>query len=259
MRRTVDSYLEALLSGDGSTREAWQILSDSLQRLIRPERLSPLLSDSPGHGTLRIGRNEERGRAIAVLLSGGRTRTIWLSTDSVGFRVSGDSGLDGILAAGAMDCLDYAQSVVLPALLSEGLASASELSCPSSGLRYRVDPEAGSLVCDAGHLGAGLEISGNRCAGRRDSVVSVLEAYLRDGYPQPARIADIWRLSDGAYGQRGGYRCPDNGYSYYELVDGGSVHCPYHGESSTSPLLDSMLGSSVVAAPDETGHDGSGR
>jgi hypothetical protein len=156
-----------------------------------------------------------------------------------------------------MDCLDYAQSVALPLVVTSGMSSASDLSCPSSGLPYRYDPDSGRLICEAGHLGAGLEISGNSCAERRDSVVSVLEAYLQDGYPPPVSIADIWRLSDGAYGQRGGYRCPQNGYSYYELVDGRSVYCPYHGESTSISLPDSALGSPAVEDLNESGSGGS--
>ncbi|MBN1433194.1 hypothetical protein JW921_00425 [Candidatus Fermentibacterales bacterium] len=229
---TALSYLERTRSGD--LPGAWSLLTDSLQSLVLADRLAPL-SGPPGRiRHTRIGRVDERGRILSVLFEDGRTRTIWLRPGGPGLRVSGDSSLDGLLAAAAMECRDYARESVIPAVLAG--EPAGSFSCPWSGRPYVLEESAGRLACPAGHLGDGLALGDERCSARREEVLRVLELYLEAGYPFPESLDDVWRNSEGVFGQRGGYRCPDHGYSYYEIRDG-QVFCPWHDAASGSEAV----------------------
>lgn len=245
MRDTASTYLARVRSGD--CEAAWRLLTDSLGGLVLPGRLSILAEGTPSPPAFaRIGAREERGRAISMLLENGQTRMVWLRRSPPdGYRVSGDTGLDGLLAGATIICRDYAEGVVAPAVRAG--STAAGYRCPFSGAPYGIDSLSGNLVCSAGHLGEGISLTGEACSIRRDSVVAELEAYLRAGFPAPGSLEEMWALSDGEFGRRGGYRCPDNGYSYFVLRDC-EIYCPHHDKGTVSATLEQLL--RAPAGPD---------
>jgi len=220
MRIAIEGYASGLASCDAVS--AASFLSESLAALVGPAALES--SRAPEwSGRLLIGREEARG--FAVLLGGnGASRMIWLRRSGDSWAVSGDTWLDGVLGSAAMTCRDYAMDI-LPQV--SGGAPAEDFSCPVSGLPYYVDPGTGRLLCPSGHLGEGLRVGSSACDGRRAGVAAEVERYVEAGYSFPGSLEEMWQESGGAFGQRGGYRCPDDGYSYYTLSDS-MIWCPFH-------------------------------
>ncbi len=222
------NYLELL--HEGNFEDACLLLSDSLIDLLTPPYLEPLADVSPQF-RIRAGRQESRGFSLIVMSDQDGSRTLWLRRDPGGrWRISGDTSLDNILGQAPLICVDYVRSVVTP-----GIAAGDhpeQYFCPVCGRHYSL--RQGRLVCPAGHLGQGIELEGAECQTLRDSLLSVLEDYLTDGYPFPGSFAEMYSNSEGKYGQPGGYRCPDNGYSYYTITQQG-IYCPFHDQLSSLP------------------------
>lgn len=225
---TGGEYLELLAAGD--TEGAFALLSDSLAGLVSPSVLESLAEGSPPEG-IRTGGMEKRGFTLSVPASDGGSRTLWLRQDHEGdWRVSGDSSLDNLIGSATLICLSFARDSVIPDLY-RGIDAGSH-SCPVSGRSYYL--EDGKLFCPAGHLGDGLETRGAACGQLRDSLARTVEEYLSEGYEYPSSFQEMYLESAGAYGQSGGFRCPDQGYSYYRITLEG-VYCPFH--DRTSPVM----------------------
>jgi hypothetical protein len=223
------AYLDALHRGDGTA--ACSLLTDSLQSLVSPGFLSGL-QDSPSSGTILAGREDSRGRSMTVPLPGGGSRTLWMTDSGDGvWRVSGDTSLDNLLGGASLACIEYARQTVLPAV-SAG-TPVGDYRCPVSGMPYRLDGDL--LVCPSGHLGEGLDMIGDACRASRELVAATVAAFMAAGYPRPVSLAGMHEESGGTFGQPGGYRCPDNGYSFYEITDQG-IRCPFHDRTSQIPL-----------------------
>lgn len=217
-------YMEHLAAGE--KEEAYSFLSDSLAGFLTPGILG-YLQDTPASCTIRAGRNEYRGFTLSVSLAEGGSRTLWLSEGSDGnWKISGDSSLDNLLGNAIILCSSYAKGTVIPAI-DEG-EDPEDYQCPVSGSSYYV--EDGKLLCSDGHLGNGLDIEGSDCSARRDSLAEVVYEYISAGYEFPSSFAEMYEKSNGAFSQRGGFHCPDDGYSYYEITPEG-VYCPFHGET----------------------------
>lgn len=221
-------YLALLASGD--TGNAHSLLTDSLAGILDPQVLEGVEGYLDARG-FSIGRMEKRGLPVSVPRPEGGSRTLWFRRyPSGGWRLSGDSSLDNVLGSATVLCSSFARGTVVPAV-SAGL-EAADFSCPVSGLTYvLVD---GRLVCPAGHLGEGLDTGGAGCSMFRESLARMIEDYVNEGYPYPSSFREMYERSTGEYGQRGGYHCPDNGYSYYTITAEG-IFCPYHG--GTTPVV----------------------
>jgi hypothetical protein len=228
---TGGDYLRALDEGDLTL--AHSLLSDSLGQLLEAEALAPL-ENRGVPGGIRAGRYESRGFSVSLLDDGGGSRTLWLRSGPEGsWQISGDTSIDNILGNAAMLCSSFARTDVIPGISAGG--SAGDYRCPISGRSYEIDD--GRLVCPAGHLGPGLDLEGRTCSHLRDSLATVLEQYLVEGYPFPEDFTEMHENSNGVFGQPGGFRCPDHGYSYYQIrVDG--IYCPFHDQ--LSPISDSL-------------------
>jgi hypothetical protein len=222
------NYLDLL--HESNFMSAHLMLSDSLLNLLTPDYLQPL-ADEPPPGRIRAGREESRGFSLFVMNDQGGSRTLWLKRDSSGrWRINGDTSLDNILGNAPLICLDYARNTVIPGIARGD--HADQYFCPVCGRLY--SEQQGRLVCPAGHLGQGIDLGGAECQILRDSLLSVLEDYLSDGYPFPDSFSEMYSSSDGLYGKPGGYRCPDNGYSYYDITEQG-IYCPFHDQLTRLP------------------------
>ena len=170
----------------------------------------------------RFDGSDGRGFRMAGSLGETGSRVIWFSTEN-GILVTHDTALDNILGSAVMLC-------------RENAAENPDGSCPVSGRAYEYNQGTGTVVCPEGHLGEGLTISSDACLLRRDSVVTELTLYLEAGYQYPENLEEMFTISGEEFGRRGGYRCPDNGYKYYELLDG-AVYCPFHEEYSEAVVV----------------------
>ncbi len=218
-------YVETLSSGN--TEDAYFLLSDSLSALVSPTFLE-LLDDSPSSGRITIGNIESRGYTISLALEQGGSRTIWLRKDDSGeLAISGDSSLDNLLGRATLLCTAFAQETVIPAYRNG--VDPGDYACPISGKPYLL--EGCMLLCPSGHLGDGLNVEGSNCMLLRDSLAGVVSDYILAGYRFPDSFSGMFEESDGEFSQRGGFRCPDNGYVYYEITEEG-VYCPFHDETS---------------------------
>jgi hypothetical protein len=191
------------------------------------------LRGEPDEGALELEHWESRGFTVYLRLENGGNRTLWLLEDQGSWKVSGDTSLDNILGRASSVCRDYAETAVLP-LVRTG--TDLSLSCPVTGLPYLLD-QGNRILCPAGHLGEGLDTEGSGCAHRRDSVAVIVGGYLSEGFELPASFQEMYQSSGGEWGQPGGYRCPDHGYSYYR-IESGSVFCPWHDEFTLIPLAE---------------------
>lgn len=207
LENTAERYLELLSTGDFP--EAWLMLSDSLGLLVSPDFIRGL-GGRPVPGRVFLDGYDHRGTRMRAL-SGETSRMIWLEGD----RVRGDADLDALLGQAPLFCRQ--------AFL------AGSPACPVSGRDYIFSDD--SAVCPAGHLGRGMNLTPAACGLRRDSVAAVVHEFLNSGHPDPPDLESIFTLSGGALGNRGGWRCPDNAYSYY-ILRNDSVVCRHHGEST---------------------------
>ncbi|MBC8428913.1 MAG: hypothetical protein H8D05_01575 [FCB group bacterium] len=227
IKKTVQEYIECLVRGDLDS--AYILNTDSLAALYNPEILASL-QDSIEQEKIIIDKLEERGYHCTLILPDGNSRSIWLQHVDGNWRISGDSDLDKILGSADMLCTSYARDSLIPLLLTDVLLDSA--SCPVSGKLYVI--ENGILVCPAGHLGNGIDIYGEECALFCDSLNTIIHSYHEMGYPPATSFADIFENSNGEFGQPGGYHCPNNVYTYYEIIDNGAV-CPVHGVGGFSP------------------------
>ena len=226
---TSREYLGTLSSGN--TEDAYLLLSDSLAALVSPAFLE-LLDNSFSSGRITIGNIESRGYTLSMALEQGGSRTIWLREDDSGeWEVAGDSSLDNLLGRAAVMCTKFAQETVIPAYRNG--ADPGEYLCPISSEPYSL--EGNILLCPSGHLGNGLNVGGSSCMLLRDSLAGVVSDYIFAGYNFPDSFTRMFEESDGEFSQRGGFRCPDNGYVYYEITEEG-VFCPFHDETSRIEL-----------------------
>jgi hypothetical protein len=228
MEQTARSYLDNLACG--KTEEAHSLLSDSLGELVLPELLELLDAGIRG-GVISLKRWEPRGFVVYLLLDEGGNRTLWLTSNNGNWRISGDTSLDNVLGQASSICWRYAETEVAPALVRG--ESITPFKCPVTGQGYVLSVE-GNLICQAGHLWEGLDITGEGCAFLRDSLATMVAQYKDEGHPLPASFAEIYEVSGGRFSQPGGFRCPDHGYSYYEII-GDSIFCPWHEETSPIP------------------------
>jgi hypothetical protein len=228
MTAVLREYLETVSSGDYESAHA--LLTDSLGSGMLPAYLLGL-SGSPSAGALELVHWETRGFLAYLRLEEGGTRALWLSREDGGWRISGDTSLDNLLGRAASACRTFAVEEAVPSI--EAGVPAGEFRCPVTGEGYSVD-SVGRLTCPAGHLGQGLDLSGDRCAALRDSLALVVAEFVVEGRPLPGSFTGLYEESGGRFGQPGGFRCPDHGYSYLSIEDG-AVHCPWHGESSVIP------------------------
>lgn len=216
-------YLEHLSSGEYDY--AYALLSDSLAALLSPD-VFDYLEDVPITGSIRTGRNESRGLKISAILQEGGARTLWLREGSDNtWRISGDTSIDNLLGSATVLCSSFARATVIPSVTSGELPEG--FLCPICGSPYF--EEEGRLFCPAGHLGAGLDITGSSCRDKRDSLAAAVQEYISAGYAYPSSFMEMYEMSNGLFGQRGGFHCPDDGYAYYEITIQG-VYCPYHEE-----------------------------
>lgn len=160
---------------------------------------------------------DSRGIRMAGETRESGSRVIWFSPGELPLVVH-DTALNNILGNAVLLC--RANAVEYPGG-----------NCPVSGAPYDYDPAAGIVVCPEGHLGEGLVLNANGCSARRDSVAQEIEAFVAAGYEWPFSLEEIYTISSGEFGRRGGYRCPDNGYKYYEIRDR-AVYCPFHEETT---------------------------
>ncbi len=226
---TSREYLETLSSEN--TEDAYFLLSDSLAALVSPVFLE-LLDNSPSSGRITIGNIESRGYTISMALEQGGSRTIWLREDDLGeWEIAGDSSLDNLLGRATVMCTGFVQETVIPAYRNG--VDPGDYGCPISGEPYSL--EGDMLLCPSGHLGDGLDVGGSRCTLLRDSLAEVVSDYILAGYHFPDSFIGMFEESDGEFSQRGGFRCPDNGYVYYEIT-GEGVFCPFHDETSRIEL-----------------------
>lgn len=233
-------YIEHLTAGE--MEEAHSFLSDSLAATLTPAALE-YLADTPATGGIRTGRHEIRGFSISITLLQGGSRTLWLAEEPDGsWAITGDTSLDNILGSATVLCSSYARDTVIPALF-EGRAP-EEFVCPVAGASHYYT-EDGVLFCSAGHLANGLDTGGSACSTLRDSLALVVTRYTSAGYDYPLSFGEMFEQSSGEFGQRGGFHCPDNGYSYFEITSDG-VYCPFHRETS---FIDSTV---AVESPDSS-------
>ncbi len=217
LKNSVEVYTQALSTGDA--QKARSAMSPEMVRGLSVEFLSRL-SGTEVPSDFRFDGMDDNGFRMAGVTGDGGSRIVWFSTGENGILVTKDTAVDNILGSAVMLCRENA------VLNPNGC-------CPVSGRPYEYDDQTGTVICPEGHLGDGLAIRSDDCALRRDSVAAELSEFLAAGYPYPENLEEMYTLSDGEYGRRGGYRCPDNGYKYYELRDG-AIYCPFHEESSAA-------------------------
>lgn len=209
----VKDYLCALSEGAGSDSPAWSMLTDSLGLMASPAFLSGL-EGMPAPGRVFMDGVDSRGIRWSAV-AGETVRVVWLERSASVYRVRGDSSLDALLGGAVLLCREAALS--------------GSPTCPVSGRPYEVVGEV--VICPSGHLGSGLSMSPDPCRLQREEVAGVVRAFLAEGNEMPSDLESIFTRSGGSLGQRGGWRCPDNGYSYYHLV-GDSVVCSHHDAST---------------------------
>ncbi|MEA3266328.1 MAG: hypothetical protein U9P42_05225 [Candidatus Fermentibacteria bacterium] len=214
--KRAEIYSQALSAG--RTGEALSMMDAETAEGLSIDFLSGL-KGATVPSDFRYDGSDARGFRMAGFAGDEGSRVIWFSTDQEGgIYVTNDTALDNLLGSAVMLCRENAYAN-------------PDGCCPVSGKPYSYDAETGTVVCPDGHLGDGITLSSDACALRRDSVAAELADYLQAGYPYPENLEEIFTISGEEYGRRGGYRCPDNGYKYYELRDG-TIFCPFHEESS---------------------------
>jgi len=228
MTAVLREYLDHLSTGD--TAGAHALLTDSLGALILPDLLSEL-RESDDTGRIELVHRESRGFVAYLRMASGGSRTFWIVNQNGRWLISGETSLDNLLGRAASICRQYAESDAIPAVRNG--AAAEEFTCPITGRAYFLRGGT-SLVCASGHLGEGFDVSGDRCTALRDSLAQIVADYIAAGAAEPSSFEEMFQESQGFYGQRGGFRCPDHGYSYYR-IENGEVMCPWHGEATTIP------------------------
>ncbi len=214
LEQNADDYSQAL--GNDQPEIALSMMTEAAAAGLSPEFLGRL-SGEPVPDNFRYDGRDDKGIRMTGSLGDAGSRVIWFSTEN-GILVTHDTALDNILGSAVLLC-------------RESALADPEGFCPVSGRAYEYNPDTGNVTCPEGHLGEGMVISSDACALRRDSVLIELTGYIEAGYPFPDTIEEMFVLSDEEFGRRGGYRCPDNGYKYYELRNG-AIYCPFHEQCS---------------------------
>ncbi len=212
---TVKNYLKALEEGRG--QEALDMLCPELAVELSEDFLLRLLEEEVP-SQLSWNGSDSRGIRIAGETQETGARVVWLAPSDGELFIAGDTSLDKLLGTAVLLC-------------RENAITDPDGCCPVSGVPYTTDETGELVICSSGHLGGGLAVGQGRCAERRDSVLAELNDYLASGYELPSTLEEMYTLSGGETGRRGGYSCPDNGYKYYEIRDG-AVYCPFHERSS---------------------------
>jgi hypothetical protein len=211
LSRTVTEYLRELREGNGAGARA--LYTDSLALLVSPSFLDGL-EGFPEPDRVFVEGADARGTRLTAV-AGSRRRTIWLATEAGVCRVRGDTSLDALLGGAVLACRQAALS--------------GAPVCPVSGREYSFSGD--SVVCPSGHLGAGLSLSPEACEALREEAAASVREFVQAGYGIPGDLESIYTTTGGEMGRRGGWRCPDNGYSYYHII-GDSVVCEHHGAST---------------------------
>lgn len=214
LAHSAEVYSQALSAGHAE--EAMSMMAPETAEGLSQEFLRRL-EGTVASTDFRYDGSDVVGLRMVGSVGDAGSRVIWFSTEN-GIRVTHDTALDNILGSAVMLCRENAMAD-------------PDGCCPVSGRPYEYDREIHVVVCPEGHLGDGLLISSDACSLRRDSVAVELTEYLEAGYQFPETLEEMFTLSGEKYGRRGGYRCPDNGYKYYELLNG-AIYCPFHEESS---------------------------
>ncbi len=220
LEQSVTTYSSALNSGN--PEDALCLMSFAIADGLSPEFLLRLEGITvPSY--FRYDGSDSHGYRMVGFLEDSGSRVIWFSAGENGLLVTKDTAIDNILGSAVFLCRENAL------LNPEGC-------CPVSGQPYEYNTETGFVICNQGHLGEGIEISSDECFLQRDSVAIELNEYINAGYSMPENLEEMFTVSGEEYGRRGGYRCPDNFYKYYELRDG-VIFCPFHEEYSEIVVL----------------------
>ncbi len=210
LQQNAKNYADVLFSGKNG--EAKEFMTPSFSSEFSEEFLSNL-SGVPVPITFTYDGIDTRGYRMVGASGEAGSRVIWFTTDG-SVKVTADTAIDNILGSAVMLCTEAARSN-------------PRGNCPVSGIPYQFNEAEGLVYCVSGHLGEGLTINSNECELLRIAVAEELNQYLEAGYDYPDKLEDMFTISDGVYGKRGGYSCPDNGYNYYELQNG-QIYCPFH-------------------------------
>ncbi len=210
LQQNAKNYVSVLFSGKAG--EAKTLMVPSFSGELSEEFLSNL-SGIPVPTTFTYDGLDERGYRMVGASGETGSRAIWFTTDGQ-VKVTADTAIDNILGSAVMLCTEEARNNPYG-------------NCPVSGIPYQFNETDGLVYCVSGHLGEGLTINSNECELQRIEVAEELNQYLEAGFGYPDKLEDIFTISDGVYGKRGGYSCPDNGYNYYELQNG-QIYCPFH-------------------------------
>lgn len=213
-------YARSLDGGDAS--RALQAMEPAMKDLYCESFLLGLQGSGVPEG-FRFDGTDQRGVRMTGEVPGSGSRVIWFSSINHPMVVH-DTAIENLMGEAVLQCRQNA------------MADPSG-SCPVSGKPYSYDTATGTVICSSGHLGEGITVNSGGCAARRDSVAAEVADYIAAGFGQPATLEEMYDNSSGEYGRRGGYRCPDNGYSYYEIRDG-AVFCPFHEEASPIPVTE---------------------
>lgn len=210
LQENAKNYADFLFAGEAG--EAKQLMTSSFSTTLSEDFLQNL-SEIPVPETFTYDGIDSRGYRMVGTAGESGSRVIWFTIDAE-VKVTADTAIDNILGSAAMLCQEEARNN-------------PNGNCPVSGIPYQFDETQGLVYCSSGHLGDGLLINSNECELQRLEVMEELNQYLEAGFDYPENLEDMFTISDGVYGKRGGYSCPENGYSYYELQNG-EIYCPFH-------------------------------
>ena len=210
LQQNAKNYAEFLFSGEAG--EAKALMTPLFSSEFSEEFLLDL-SGIPVPTTFTYDGIDTRGYRMVGASGETGSRVIWFTTDGQ-VKVTADTAIDNILGSAVILCTEVAR------INPRG-------NCPVSGIPYQFNETSGLVYCVSNHLGDGLLINSNECELQRMEVAQELNQFLGAGFDYPEKLEDIFTISDGVYGKRGGYSCPENGYNYYELQDG-QIYCPFH-------------------------------
>jgi len=210
LQQNAKTYVDVLFSGKAG--EAKALMTPSFSSELSEEFLLNVTGISVPV-TFTYDGIDARGYRMVGASGETGSRVLWFATDG-SVKVTADTAIDNILGSAVMLCTEAARSN-------------PRGNCPVSGISYQFSETDGLVYCVSGHLGEGLTINSNECELQRIEVAEELNQFLEAGFDYPDKLEDIFTISDGVYGKRGGYSCPDNGYNYYELRNG-QIYCPFH-------------------------------
>lgn len=210
LQENAKNYTNLLFMGE--TGQAKLLMTSSFSGELS-EAFLHSLSETSIPETFTYDGTDSRGYRMVGAAGESGSRVVWFTTDEE-VKVTADTAIDNLLGTAVMLCNEEARTN-------------PRGNCPVSGIPYQFDEASGLVYCVSGHLEDGLIINSNECQQQRMEVTEELNIYLEAGFDYPEKLEDIFTISDGVYGKRGGYSCPDNGYNYYELQSG-QIYCPFH-------------------------------